>query len=129
MKEIIKEHPILSGTIAICILFIAFIVVDGAFSKSKSFEVTVIDKHYTAEKNTSGTGTVISTTGKVGFVTTNEHNPEIFLLMVINRKGEIQTVNTTPEIYYTIKKGEKLKCVHSLGYFTNSIWNKKAIKL
>lgn len=129
MKEIIKEHPILSATLTICILFIAFIVVDGAFSKSKSFEATVIDKYYTAEKNTSGTGTVISTNGKVGFVTTNEHNPEKFLLMVKNRKGVIQTVGTTPEIYYTIKKGDKIKCVHSLGYFTNSIWSEKAIKL
>ena len=123
IRELFKEHPIVKSLIAIVILGITFLLIDGIASKSEAFYGNVIDKHYKAEMTSVGTGTAVGSNGVVGVVTTTEVDPEEFLLMVKNESGKIVTVKCEPELYYEKEVGERLYYNVYKGLFTGMDWS------
>lgn len=51
IRDIFEDIPILSSIIAIFILGLVFLLIDGIASKPEPFYGSVIDKHYKAERN------------------------------------------------------------------------------
>tara|TARA_R110002111_G_scaffold59176_3_gene99689 strand:- start:74 stop:451 length:378 start_codon:yes stop_codon:yes gene_type:complete len=124
----IKEMPIVSSVIALIILGIAFIIIDGVNAEPQPFYGTVIDKHYKAEVNTTGTGYGMTSSGKSGVVMTSEHESEKFLVMVKTSKGNVVTVECSAELYYKKQVGEKIDCNNYIGSYTGMSWALKGVR-
>lgn len=117
-----EDMPILSSILAIFILGLVFLLIDGIASKPEPFYGSVIDKHYKAERNSTGTGYGMTSSGKSGVIVTSEHESEKFLLMVKTDNGKVVTVECEPELYYEKKVGQKIECKAYKGFFTGSTW-------
>ena len=117
-----EDMPIVSSLIAIIILGLAFFLIDGIASKPEPFYGTVIDKHYKAERNSTGTGYGMTSSGKSGVIVTSEHESEKFLLMVKTDNGKVITIECKPELYYEKQVGQKIDCKAYKGFFTGSTW-------
>ena len=117
-----EDMPIVSSLIAIIILGLAFFLIDGIASKPEPFYGTVIDKHYKAERNSTGTGYGMTSSGKRGVIVTSEHESEKFLLMVKTDNGKVITIECKPELYYEKQVGQKIDCKAYKGFFTGSTW-------
>ena len=113
-----EDMPIVSSLIAIFILGLAFLLIDGIASKPDPFCGIVIDKHYKAERNSVGTGYGMTSSGKSGVIVTSEHESEKFLLMVKTESGNVVTVECEPELYYEKQVGQKIDCKDYKGFFT-----------
>lgn len=122
IREMFKYGPIVSSLIAIIIFVTAFFLIDIFASKPELFYGNVIDKHYKAERNSTGTGYGMTSSGKGGVIIASEHESEKFLLMVKNEKGNVVTVDCEPELYYEKLIGQKIECKAYKGFFTGSIW-------
>ena len=118
-----EDMPIVSSIIAIVILGLGFILIDGIASKPEAFYGNVIDKHYEAESHRTGTGVGVTSSGKTGVVMTFESEPEKFLLMVKTESGKIVTVKCEPELYYQKEIGERIYCNAYKGLFTGMVWS------
>lgn len=123
-----EEMPVMSSVIALIILGITFIVIDGINTEPKPFYGTVIDKRYKAERNSTGTGYGMTSNGKMGVVVTSESEPEKFLVMVKTESGQIVTVKCSPELYYEKEIGEEIDCVNYVGSFTGMSWSLKGVR-
>lgn len=123
-----KEMPIVSSLIAIFILGLAFLLIDGIASKPELFYGIVIDKHYKAERNSVGTGYGITSSGGNGVIVTSEHESEKFLLIVKTENGNVVTVECEPELYYEKQVGQEIDCKAYKGYFTGSIWSMYGVR-
>lgn len=128
IREMFEDMPVISSIIAIFILGLAFLLIDGIASKPEPFYGNVIDKHYKAERNSVGTGTAIGSNGSVGVVTTTETDPEEFLIMVKTETGKIVTVKCEPELYYEKQVGQKIDCKAYKGFFTGSTWSMYGVR-
>lgn len=128
IKEMFEEMPIMSSVIALIILGITFIVIDGINTEPKPFYGTVIDKHYKAERNSTGTGYGMTSNGKMGVVVVSESEPEKFLVIVETENGKIVTVKCSPELYYKKQIGERIECNNYIGYFTGMSWVLKGVR-
>ena len=117
-----EDMPIVSSLIAIIILGLAFFLIDGIASKPEPFYGTVTDKHYKAERNSTGTGYGMTSSGKRGVIVTSEHESEKFLLMVKTDNGKVITIECKPELYYEKQVGQKIDCKAYKGFFTGSTW-------
>lgn len=120
IREMFKDMPIVSSLIAIFILGLAFFLIDGIASKPEPFYGIVIDKHYKAERNSTGTGYGMTSSGKSGVIVTSEHESEKFLLMVKTESGQVVTVECVPTLYYEKQVGQKIYCKAYKGFFTGS---------
>ena len=118
-----EDMPIVSSTIAIVILGLAFILIDGIAIKPEAFYGSVIDKHYKAERTSVRAGTAVGSNGNVGVVATTEVDPEEFLIMVKTASGKIVTVKCEPELYYEKEIGERIDCNAYKGLFTGMVWS------
>ena len=123
-----EDMPIVSSLIAIIILGLAFFLIDGIASKPEPFYGTVIDKHYKAERNSTGTGYGMTSSGKSGVIVTSEHESEKFLLMVKTDNGKVITVECKPELYYEKQVGQKIDCKAYKGFFTGSTWSMYGVR-
>lgn len=123
IREMFEDMPIVSSIIAILILGLAFILIDGLASKPEAFYGKVIDKQYKAERTNVGTGTAVVSNGGVGVVTTTEVDPEEFLIMVKTESEKIVTVKCEPELYYQKELGERIDCNAYKGLFTGMVWS------
>lgn len=123
-----EDMPIVSSIIAIVILGLAFILIDGIASKPEAFYGNVIDKHYKAERTSVGTGTVVGSNGGVGVVTTTEVDTEEFLIMVKTESGKIVTVKCEPELFYEKELGERIDCNAYRGLFTGMVWSLYSVR-
>jgi len=123
-----KYIPIVSSIIAIVILGLAFVLIDGFASKPERFYGSVIDKHYKAERNSTGTGYGITSSGKNGIIVTTEHEGEKFLIMVKTESGKVVTVECAPEVYYQKEVGQKIDCNAYKGYFTGWTWSMHGVR-
>ncbi len=123
-----EDMPIISSIIAIFILGLAFLLIDGIASKPEPFYGSVIDKHYKAERTSVGTGTAVGSNGSVGVVTTTETDTEEFLIMVKTETGEIVTVKCEPELYYEKQVGQKIDCKAYKGLFTGATWSMYVVR-
>lgn len=123
IREFFENMPILSIILVIAILSVAFIIVDGVMSKPVPFYGTVVDKHYKAEINSSGTGYGMTSSGKSGVIFTSQHEAEEFLLIVKTGNGNLVTVECEPELYYKKEVGQKINCNAYKGYFTGWTWS------
>lgn len=117
-----EDMPIVSSLIAIFILGLAFFLIDGIASNPEPFYGSVIDKHYKAGRNSTGTGYGMTSSGKSGVIVTSEHESEKFLLMVKTDNGKVVTVECEPELYYEKQVGQKIDCKAYKGFFTGSTW-------
>ena len=127
IKDMFEDAPIISSCFALLIILLILLIVDVAASKPRQFIGVVIDKHYKAERTFSGTGTTINSDGKVGIISTTERDPEEFLIMV-KSENHIQTVKSSPEIYYTKSKGNQIVCVRYEGFFSGAVWSVRGIE-
>ena len=123
-----EDMPIVSSLIAIIILGLAFFLIDGIASKPEPFYGTVIDKHYKAERNSTGTGYGMTSSGKRGVIVTSEHESEKFLLMVKTDNGKVITIECKPELYYEKQVGQKIDCKAYKGFFTGSTWSMYGVR-
>ena len=123
IREMFEDMPIVSSIIAIVILGLGFILIDGIASKPEAFYGNVIDKHYEVESHRTGTGVGVTSSGKTGVVMTFESEPEKFLLMVKTESGKIVTVKCEPELYYQKEIGERIDCNAYKGLFTGMVWS------
>lgn len=123
-----EDMPIVSSLIAIFILGLAFFLIDGIASKPEPFYGTVIDKHYKAERNSTGTSYGMTSSGKSGVIVTSEHESEKFLLMVKTDNGKVVTVKCEPELYYEKQVGQKIDCKAYKGFFTGSTWSMYGVR-
>ena len=120
--------PIVSSLTAIFILGLAFFLIDGIASKPEPFYGTVIDKHYKAERNSTGTGYGMTSSGKSGVIVTSEHESEKFLLLVKTDNGKVVTVECEHELYYEKQVGQKIDCKAYKGFFTGSTWSMYGVR-
>jgi len=118
----------MKAIITIFILGLAFIIIDVIISKPKPFYGVVVDKHYKAERNSTGTGYGMTGGGTNGVIITSEYESEKFFLMVKTERGEIVTVECEPEIYYSKEINQKIKCNAYIGFFTECVWSLKGIR-
>ena len=123
-----EDMPIVSSLIAIFILGLAFFLIDGIASKPEPFYGSVIDKYYKAERNITGTGYGMTSSGKNGVIVTSEHESEKFLLMVKTDNGKVVTVECEPELYYEKQVGQKIDCKAYKGFFTGSTWSMYGVR-
>jgi hypothetical protein len=128
IREMFEDMPIVSSIIAIFILGIAFILIDGIASKPKPFYGSVIDKHYKAERNSTGTGYGMTSGGSSGVIITSEHESGKFLLMVKTESGEVVTVECEPELYYEKQIGQKIDCNAYKGLLTGWTWSMYGVR-
>ena len=128
IREMFEDMPIVSSIIAIVILGLAFILIDGIASKPESFYGSVVDKHYKAERNSTGTGYGMTSSGKSGIIVTSEHEDEKFLIMVKTESGKVVTVECEPEVYYQKEVGQKIDCNAYKGYFTGWTWSLHGVR-
>ena len=128
MVEMFKDMPIVSSLIAISILGFALFLIDGIASKPEPFFGIVIDKHYKAERNSTGTGYGITSSGESGVIVTSEHERERFLLMVKTEGGKVVTVGCEPELYYEKQVGQKIDCKAYKGFFTGATWSRYGVR-
>ncbi len=123
-----EDMPIVSSLIAIFILGLAFFLIDEIASKPEPFYGTVIDKHYKAERNSTGTSYGMTSSGKSGVIVTSEYESEKFLLMVKTDNGKVVTVKCEPELYYEKQVGQKIDCKAYKGFFTGSTWSMYGVR-
>ena len=123
-----EDMPIVSSIISIFILGLAFFLIDGIASEPEHFYGSVIDKHYKAERNSTGTGYGMTSSGKIGFIVTSENESEKFLLMVKTESGQVVTVECEPTLYYKKEVGQKIDCKAYKGYFTGLIWSMYGVR-
>jgi len=128
IREMFEDMPIVSSIIAIVILGLAFILIDGIASNPESFYGSVVDKHYKAERNSTGTGYGMTSSGKSGVIVTTEHEDEKFLIMVKTESGKVVTVECKPEAYYQKEVGQKIDCNAYKGYFTGWTWSMHGVR-
>lgn len=128
IREMFEDMPIMSSLIAIFILGLAFFLIDGIASKPEPFYGSVIDKYYKAERNSTGTGYGMTSSGKSGVIVTSEHESEKFLLMVKTDNGKVVTVECEPELYYEKQVGQKIDCKAYKGFFTSSTWSMYGVR-
>ena len=119
-----KKSLIIGG---ICLILVLFCV-DMFGGEDKYFEGTVIDKHYKAERNSTGTGYGMTSNGKMGVVVTSESEPEKFLVMVKTENAQIFTVKCSAELYYKKEIGEQIECNNYIGYFTGMSWSLRGVR-
>jgi len=120
--EMFEDMPIVMTILAVLLLGFVLFCVDGFTTKSVLFTATVIDKKYSAESTSVGTGTAVTSGGHVGVVTTVNTEPEKFLLIVKNESGKIYTADCSPELYYQKEIGNKIDCSFSIGRITGMCW-------
>lgn len=123
-----EDMPIVSIIIAIVILGFSFILIDRIASNPESFYGSVVDKHYKAERNSTGTGYGMTNNGKSGVIVTTEHEDEKFLIMVKTEGGKVVTVECEPEVYYKKEVGQKIECNAYKGYFTGWTWSLNGVR-
>ena len=128
IREMFEDMPIVSSLIAIFILGLTFLLIDVIASEPELFYGTVINKHYKAEIERSGTGYGMTSSGQSGVIVISEYESEKFLLMVKNEKGNIVTVECKPELYYEKQVGQKIDCNTYKGFFTGLIWSMSGVR-
>lgn len=116
IREMFEDMPIVSSIFAIVILGLAFILIDIIASKSESFYGSVVDKHYKAERNSTGIGYGMTSGGNSGVIVTTEHENEKFLIMVKTESGKVVTIECEPEVYYQKEVGQKIDCNAYKGF-------------
>lgn len=128
IRKMFEDMPIVSSIISIFILGLALFLIDGIASKLEPFYGSVIDKHYKAERNSTGTGYGMTSSGKSGVIVTSEYESEKFLLMVKTESGEVVTVECESTLYYKKEVGQKIDCEAYKGYFTGSTWSMYGVR-
>lgn len=111
----------------VLILGLAFILIDGMAGKPEAFNGIVVDKHYEAEQNSTGTGYGMTSSGESGVIVTSTYEGEKFLIMVKTETGKIVTVECVPEVYYQKEIGQKIDCVVYKGFFTGWAWSMRGV--
>jgi hypothetical protein len=110
------------------ILSIYFIVHDSVFSNPIRLNGVIVDKQYEAEHNNVSTGTAVTSDGKVGVVTTHNHESEKYILIVRNQQNEIVSVDCEPKLYYSKKIGQTVIYDDYQGYFSGFSYGEEAVK-
>ena len=128
IREMFEDMPIVSSIIAIFILGIAFILIDVIESKPEPFYGSVIDKHYKAERNSTGFGYGMTSGGKSGVIVTSENESEKFLVMIKTETGKVVTVECEAELYYEKQVGQKFDCNAYKGLFTGWTWSMHGVR-
>lgn len=70
VREMFEDAPIIGSTLALILLFLIFILIDGIFSKPVYFSGVVADKQYSVESIRTGTGYGVTSIGQAGVVVT-----------------------------------------------------------
>lgn len=128
IREMFEDMPILSSIIAIIIAAFGFLLIDTIASKPEVFYGNVIDKHYEAESDRTGTGVGVTSSGNTGVVFTSESEPEKFLLIVKTQSGKIVTIKCKPELYYEKEIGERIEFNAYKGLFTGTVWSNRGVR-
>jgi hypothetical protein len=124
----IEDMPIVGSIILIFIIGLVFLMIDRIASKAEPFYGNVVDRHYKAERNSTGTGYGMTSSGKGGIVVTSQHEREKFLIMVKTENGNIVTVECEPKLYYEKRVGQKIECKAYKGFFTGSTWRMYGVR-
>jgi hypothetical protein len=113
--------------LAIIVLFVIWLIADMLMATTEHHNVTVVDKHFSAEHNSTGTG-VGYVGGKTAVIIISDHEDEKFLLMVRLESGEVVTAETTPTTFYSKSIGDSAICEIEVGKFSKSSWSTTVIK-
>lgn len=111
----------------IIVALVIFLLVDIFCSKPKRFTGEIIDKQYKAESASTNTGVVTNSNGNTTVITTTEFNPEKWILIVKKQDGEIITVKSSSEIYYSKSIGESVDFDTYFGLFTKYNYGSTAV--
>jgi len=128
MFEDMLEMPVISGIFALIFLGILFITADSLMSKPEFYTGNVIDKHYSARSQRTGTGVGVTTGGQTAVVVTSTSEPEKFLLMVKTKSGSVVTVKCKPELYYEKEIGSPIEFAIFKGRFTGMSWGIQGVR-
>ena len=128
IREFFEDSPVFSSLMAIIVLGLVFLLIDGIASKPYPFDGIVMDKQYKAEVNSTGTGYGIMSNGKSGMIITHQHEEEEFLLMVKTSNKEVVTVKCSAGLYYEKEIGQKIECNASKGFFTGKVLSMHGIR-
>jgi hypothetical protein len=120
--------PVISSILALILIGLVFICIDGLMSKTEFYSGKVIDKHYSAESHRTGTGVGVTSSGQTGVVMTSESEPEKFLLMVKTKTGNVVTAECKPELYYEKEIGQEIEFAIYKGRFTGMSWSVRGVR-
>lgn len=105
-----------------------FVGVDYLSGKPHSYNGTVIDHGYTPEINSTGTGTAF-VNGKVGVVTTHNHQAEEWKIMVRNSQNIVVAVECDATTYYNFKNGDSVFYIAITGGLSKSVYSPEKLKV
>lgn len=81
------------------------------------FKGIVLQKSYSPESNSIGTGVGILPNGNVGTVVTSNYESEKYQL-IIKINNTIVTTNTTPELFFSVKDSDFVQGYYCIGGLT-----------
>lgn len=110
------------------ILSLYLMIHDGMFCNTIRLNGVVVDKQYEPEHDNVSTGTAVSSDGKVGVVTTHNHESEKYILIVRNQQNEIVSVDCEPKLYYSKKIGQTVIYDDYQGCFSGLSYGEEAVK-
>jgi hypothetical protein len=128
IREMFEDMPVISSILALILLGLVFICIDGLMSKPEFYSGNVVDKHYSAESHRTGAGVGVTSGGQTGVVMTSESEPEKFLLMVKTKTGNVVTAKCKPELYYEKEIGQEIEFVIYKGRFTGLSWAVRGVR-
>lgn len=115
------------SAIVLCVGALLMFILDGILSVPENYNVRIIDRHYEAEHNSSGTGIGV-VGGETAVIYTNEYEDEKFLLMAALEDGSIVTAKTSAHIYYTKAVGGRAVCEINYGRWSGINWGCYIVK-
>jgi len=127
MKYFLFENTVIAVIVVSLTIFFAILGIDLASMEQEISTGTIVDKHYKAERTSTGSGVAVGSNGKVAPVVITEHEDEDFLLM-IERDSIIATINCEPEFYYKKEIGDVVKFASYRGGVFGGVWSKKIIE-
>lgn len=109
--------------VGLCVLFVGEIV---AFHNTEQRQGMVLDKSYSPERNSTGSGLVSDGKGGTSYVMTNEHESEKWKV-ILQDGNDVVTADAAPQLYYAIDKGAPVAYVRTVGRVTGIVYGNRAV--
>ena len=122
MKRLLRNIDGPTVAIVVGIALLLFIGIDATVRTNTPMNGTVIDKHYEPSHSSTGTGYVTTGNGSGGVVVSSHHESEQFVMMVRTSTGQVVTVESSPETYYSTKTGDSVEFYEQRGVITGIVY-------
>ena len=126
MREIIEDLGAAFYIVLAIVILVCFFCVDlfGADYVTEG-QAEILEKVYSPSETSTGTGVGVGSNGGTAIVTTTSHKSEKFILIVRKANNDIQSIECTPDYYYSKEEGESISISKKVGYLTG--WTYKTI--